>query len=71
MLIIGNQFRPRQRLAVRGAINEDLAAIRQAIKLDPLTAAACGLEEIDAMIDELLAANAACLPDGIVAEGPA
>ncbi|WP_264554933.1 alpha-galactosidase [Halocatena marina] len=47
-----------QRLAVKGALEHDQDAIRQAIKLDPLTAAACTLSEIDDMVDDLLAANA-------------
>lgn len=51
-----------QRLAVKGALEHDQDAIRQAIKLDPLTAAACTLDEIDNMVDDLLAANADYLP---------
>ncbi|MFC7189489.1 hypothetical protein ACFQL7_06245 [Halocatena marina] len=39
-------------------MEHDQDAIRQAIKLDPLTAAACTLSEIDDMVDDLLAANA-------------
>lgn len=57
-----------QRLAVRGAIEGDLDAIRHAIKLDPLTAAALTLEEIDEMIDDLREANAAYLPDTLTQE---
>ena len=52
-----------QRLAVKGAIENDLERVRQAIKLDPLTAASCTLDEIDEMVDRLLEANAAYLPD--------
>lgn len=51
-----------QRLAVKGALEHDQDAIRRAIKLDPLTAAACTLDEIDNMVDDLLAANADYLP---------
>jgi len=52
-----------QALGVRAALDRDEAALRQAIKLDPLTGAALGLDEIDEMIDELLAANDEYLPD--------
>ena len=52
-----------QRLAVEAALEHDEDALRQAIKLDPLTGAACTLAEIDDMVDDLLAANAAYLPD--------
>ncbi len=57
-----------QRLAVEGAIQQELELVRQAIKLDPLTAAACSLDEIDEMIDTLIEANAPYLPESIVAE---
>ena len=56
-----------QRLAVQGALTGDIEHIRQAIKLDPLTAAALTLEEIDAMIDDLLEANAEYLPESLLA----
>jgi len=52
-----------QRLAVQAALDHDEDALRQAIKLDPLTGAACTLAEIDNMVDDLLAVNAAYLPD--------
>jgi alpha-galactosidase len=52
-----------QRLAVQAALDHDEDALRQAVKLDPLTGAACTLAEIDEMVDDLLAANAAYLPD--------
>ncbi|WP_227377201.1 alpha-galactosidase [Haladaptatus halobius] len=55
-----------QRLAVKAALDHDQDALRQAIKLDPLTAAACTLDEIDAMVSDLLEANAASLPDRLV-----
>jgi alpha-galactosidase len=58
-----------QRLAVRGLLERDLGAIRQAIKLDPLTAATLTLPEIDRMIDDLLAANAEYLPGELTADG--
>jgi alpha-galactosidase len=55
-----------QRLAVRAALEHDQDALRRAIKLDPLTGAACTLDEIDDMIDDLLAANAEYLPDDLL-----
>jgi alpha-galactosidase len=62
-----------QELAVKGILESDLESIRQAIKLDPLTAACCTLDEIDDMIDDLLEANAEYVPDAFVgqAETPA
>ena len=51
-----------QERAVEAAIHGDEAALFRAIKLDPLTAAALSLEEIDAMVTDLLEANAAYLP---------
>jgi alpha-galactosidase len=58
-----------QRLAVRGLLERDLDAVRQAIKLDPLTAATLTLPEIDRMIDDLLAANAEYLPEELTTDG--
>ncbi|WP_129114019.1 alpha-galactosidase [Halegenticoccus tardaugens] len=55
-----------QRLAVKAALEHDQDALRQAIKLDPLTAAACTLEEIDDMVTDLLDANADFLPDELL-----
>jgi alpha-galactosidase len=52
-----------QELAVRAAIDRDETALRQAIKLDPLTAATCSLADIDAIIDDLLEANDQYLPE--------
>ena len=51
-----------QRLAVRAALEGDLDALRQAMMLDPLTAAVCSLDEIEQMTDELLVAQADYLP---------
>jgi alpha-galactosidase len=51
-----------QELAVRAGLERDRAALHQAIKLDPLTAAACTLEEIHEMTEEILAANAGAYP---------
>jgi alpha-galactosidase len=55
-----------QRLAVRAGIDGAQNTLRQAVKLDPLTAAACTLNEIDLMVDDLLAANAKYLPDDLL-----
>ncbi len=58
------------RLAVKAGLEHDQNALRQAVKLDPLTAAACTLDEIGAMVDDLLAANAEYLPDELLNERP-
>jgi alpha-galactosidase len=55
-----------QRLAVTAALEHDQDALRRAVKLDPLTAATCTLAEIDEMVDDLLAANEAYLPDELL-----
>jgi alpha-galactosidase len=55
-----------QELAVRAALDGDQDALRRAVKLDPLTAAACTLDEIDDMVDDLLDANAAYLPNELL-----
>ncbi|RKD88919.1 alpha-galactosidase [Halopiger aswanensis] len=52
-----------QERAVDAILDRDETALRQAVKLDPLTAAALDLETIDEMVDDLLAANAEYLPD--------
>ncbi|MEM4780422.1 MAG: alpha-glucosidase/alpha-galactosidase [Halalkalicoccus sp.] len=51
-----------QERAVTGALENDREAVHQAIKLDPLTAAVLSLEEAHEMTEELIEANAACLP---------
>ncbi|MFC7140998.1 alpha-galactosidase [Halosimplex aquaticum] len=50
-------------LAVEGALEGDREKIHQALKLDPLTAASCTLEEIHEMTEELIEANEAYIPD--------
>ncbi|MBN8215534.1 MAG: alpha-glucosidase/alpha-galactosidase [Spirochaetes bacterium] len=50
------------RLAVDGALAKDRELIRQALMVDPLTAAVCTLPQIRAMTAELFAANAKYLP---------
>jgi len=57
-----------QALAVQGIPEDDLDAVGQAIKLDPLTAA-CNLPEIEGMIDALLVANAGYLPNAPLERG--
>jgi alpha-galactosidase len=59
---------PRQhstvnRLAVEGALERSRAKVHRAVKLDPLSAAACTLDEIHEMTEELITANEAYLPD--------
>lgn len=51
-----------QELAIRGFINKDKELIYQAIKLDPLTSAACSLKEIDSMVNEMFEAQKEWLP---------
>jgi alpha-galactosidase len=52
-----------QERAVTGALNGDRRAIHQAVKLDPLTSAVLDLDEIHAMTEELLEANADVIPE--------
>jgi alpha-galactosidase len=51
-----------QELATLGGVRGDRAAIHHAVLLDPLTAAACDLDQIHRMVDDLFAAEAAWLP---------
>ena len=59
-----------QELAVRGFLDRDRDAVRQACALDPLAAATTGLDDIRSMVDELFEANARWL-DGFAARAPA
>jgi alpha-galactosidase len=52
-----------QERAVTGALENDREAVHQAIKLDPLTAAALTLEEAHEMTEDLIDANGEYLPD--------
>jgi alpha-galactosidase len=52
-----------QELAVKAVLTGDKQHIYHAIALDPLTSAVCTLDEIRAMTDELLVANARYLPE--------
>jgi alpha-galactosidase len=49
-------------LIVEAAVRGERDAIYHAAMLDPLTAAACTLPQIHAMVDELLEAEARWLP---------
>ena len=49
-------------LAVEGALEGDREKVHRAIKLDPLSSAACTLEEIHEMTEELIEANAEYIP---------
>lgn len=51
-----------QRLAVEAAVHGDDQLLRQAMMLDPLVGAVCNPREIWQMVDELLVAQAAWLP---------
>jgi len=51
-----------QRLAVEAAVAGDIALLRQAMLMDPLTGAVCTPAEIFQMIDEMLVAQAQWLP---------
>lgn len=50
-------------LVVEGALENDRMKIHQAVKLDPLTGAMLTLDEIHEMVEELIDANEAYLPD--------
>jgi alpha-galactosidase len=52
-------------LTVRAALDGDVRHVRHAAMLDPNTAASLSLPEIDAVVDELLAAHAGTLPEGL------
>ena len=49
-------------LAVKGALEGDRKAVEQAVALDPMTAAACTLDQIHDMVEELFRADAPYLP---------
>ena len=51
-----------QRLAVEAAAAGDISLLRQAMLMDPLTGAVCTPAEICQMVDEMLAAEEAWLP---------
>ena len=55
---------------MRGFLDRDRDAVRQACALDPLAAATTGLDDIRSMVDELFEANARWL-DGFAARAPA
>jgi alpha-galactosidase len=51
-----------QELIVEAALTGDTEAVYHAVMMDPLTAAVCTLSQIRAMVDEMLEAQAAWLP---------
>jgi alpha-galactosidase len=51
-----------QRLAVEAAVHGDIALLKQAAMMDPLTGAVCDPREISQMVDEMLIAQAQWLP---------
>lgn len=51
-----------QRLAMEAAVAGDIALLRQAMLMDPLTGAVCNPPEIRQMVDEMLIAQAQWLP---------
>jgi len=51
-----------QRLALEAAVSGDIALLRQAMLMDPLTGTVCTPTEIFQMVDELLIAQATWLP---------
>jgi alpha-galactosidase len=51
-----------QRMAVEAGVNGDLDLLKQAMMMDPLTAAVCNTPEIWQMTDEMLVAQAEWLP---------
>ena len=51
-----------QRLAVEAAVQGDVALLKQAMLMDPLTGAVCDPVEIDQMTDEMMVAQAKWLP---------
>jgi alpha-galactosidase len=52
-----------QELMVEAALNRSRDAVYHAVALDPLTAAVCTLPEIHDMVDEMISAQQAWLPD--------
>ncbi len=55
-------------LTVEGALEGSREKIHQAVKLDPLSAATCSLDELHRMTEELIEANAEYIPDARIAE---
>jgi alpha-galactosidase len=52
-------------LAVRAALEEDCAHVMHAVMLDPNAAATLSLDQMERMVDELLAAHGDLLPPGL------
>jgi alpha-galactosidase len=55
-------------MTVRAALEESRAHVLQAVALDPNAAATLSLAQMEAMVDELLAAHGDLLPAGLVAK---
>ncbi|MCK5804701.1 MAG: alpha-glucosidase/alpha-galactosidase, partial [Lentisphaeria bacterium] len=51
-----------QRLAVKAAVEGNLMLLKQAMMIDPLTAAACTTPEVWQMVDEMIVAQKEWLP---------
>ena len=51
-----------QKLAVEAAVTGDVALLKQAVLMDPLTGAVCNPPEIWQMVDEMLVAQERWLP---------
>lgn len=62
LAILNNISSRIEELTVQGSLEGDRRKIFQAIAFDPLTSSVLGLREIQAMVDEMFAANEAYLP---------
>ncbi|WP_181685154.1 alpha-galactosidase [Halorhabdus salina] len=60
--ILNQQHTAVYELAVEAALEGDRSKVHRAVKLDPLSAAACTLEELHEMTEELIESNEAYLP---------
>jgi alpha-galactosidase len=58
-------------LTVRAALDEKPEHVYQAAMLDPNAAASLTLDEIEALVDDLLAAHGDALPEGLRTAAPA
>ena len=62
LAILNNTSARCEELAIEGSLTGDRRKIFQAIAFDPLTSSVLSLREIQAMVDEMFAANEAYLP---------
>jgi alpha-galactosidase len=51
-----------QELTVEASLTGDKDAVHQAVLMDPLTSAVCSFDQVHAMVDEMLEAQAQWLP---------